>query len=173
IIKFFNWQVSDEAETFFTYGIEGDTYTLDDDGNINYEIKDDSAFEQEQVFRNSWLWMIRDETYTEGILELTEEGQELLRVFDEVLTEEGRSGLIMTEGLEALNNNPDIQPGSDGPADFWLTEVAKIIIGEEPIDYYDEVMEKWLNLGGDLAIEEATERYHNNMDRMIQTGPDE
>src|SRR5699024_9218307 len=111
IIKFFNWQVSDEAETFFTYGIEGDTYTLDDDGNINYEIKDDSAFEQEQVFRNSWLWMIRDETYTEGILELTEEGQELLRVFDEVLTEEGRSGLIMTEGLEALNNNPDIQPG--------------------------------------------------------------
>lgn len=173
IIKFFDWQLTDEAETFFTFGIEGENYTIDDDGNIDYEKKDDSNFEQEQTFRNSWLWMVRDETYTEGILEQTEEGQELLQVFDEVLTEEGRSGIIPTGGLDALNNNPDIQPGSDGPSDFWLTEVAKIIVGDEPIDYYDDIMEQWLNLGGDKAIEEATERYNNDMDRMIETGPGE
>lgn len=161
IIKFFDWMVSEEASEFFNYGIEGENYTKDSNGNINYEMEETPEFLQEQEFRTGWLWMVRDETYTEGILELTEEGQELMDVFDNVLSNEGRGSITFVGGIEALNNNPDIMPGPDSPPPFWMTEAAKIIVGDEPIEYYDEIVEKWLELGGQAAIDEATERYKN------------
>src|SRR5699024_8711494 len=104
----------------------------------------------------------RDETYTQGILELTEEGQEIIDIFDSVLSQEGRGSIDFIGGLEALNNNPDIMPGPDSPPPFWMTEAAKIIVGDQPIEYYDEIVDKWLELGGQAAIDEATERYNNN-----------
>ncbi|SDM26703.1 extracellular solute-binding protein [Sediminibacillus halophilus] len=162
IIKFFDWQVTEEAERFFTYGIEGDTYTLNDDGSVNYEMKDDTNFLNEQHYRNRWLWMIRDATYTEGILELTEEGQQLMSVFDEILSNEGRDSILYDPPLEAMESNPDIRPGSDTPSDVWMTGAAKIILGQEPLDYHDTIVEEWLNKGGSQAIEEATKRYNED-----------
>lgn len=161
IVKFFDWMVTDEAYEFFNYGIEGENFTRAADGSVEYEMDDSPEFMQEQEFRTGWLWMVRDETYTEGILELTEEGQELIEVFDTVLSNEGRGSINFIGGLEALSNNPDIMPGPDSPPPFWMTEAAKIIVGNEPIEYYDEIVEKWLELGGQAAIDEATERYEN------------
>jgi putative aldouronate transport system substrate-binding protein len=161
IIKFFDWQLTEEAERFFTYGIEDDTYTLNEDGTVNYEVPEDTNLLNAQHYLNRWLWMVKDSTYTKGILELTEEGQELLRVFDEVLQNEGRDSIQFTPPLEVYSSNPEISPGSDTPSDIWMTGAAKIILGQEPIDHHDKVIEEWLNKGGTQAIEEATERYNN------------
>ncbi|MFB5662800.1 extracellular solute-binding protein [Alteribacillus sp. HJP-4] len=160
IIQFFNWQVSEEGERFFTYGIEDDTYTMNEDGSVDYEIKEDSNSLNEQHYRNRWLWMIRDSTYTEGILELTEEGQELMSVFDNILDNEGRDSIQFDPPLDATENSPDIRPGSDIPSDVWMTGAAKIILGQEPVDYHDTIVEEWLHQGGQQAIDEATERYN-------------
>lgn len=158
IIKFFDWQVTEEGQEFFTYGIEGDTYTKNN-GEIHYELRDDEQFLLEQDYRTSWLWMVRDSTYTKGILELTEEGQELINIFDDILAHEGHGTLVFPGGLEVFNDNPDITVGGVLAPEFWLTEAAKIITGREPLDYHDQIVEDWLNRGGQQAIEEATERY--------------
>lgn len=163
IVQFFDWQVSEDAERFFTYGIEDDTYTLNEDGTVNYELKEDTNFLNEQHYRSRWLWMIRDSTYTEGILELTDEGQALIDVFDNILSNEGRDSVEFDPPLDALDNNPDIRPGSDIPAETWMTGAAKIILGQEPVDYHDTIVEEWLNKGGSQAVEEATERYEAGM----------
>lgn len=167
IIKFFEWQLSEEGEKFFTYGIEDDTYTLNDDGTINYEIHEETNFQNEQHYRNRWLWMVRDSTYTKGILELTEDGQQLIDIFDTILNDEGRDSIRYDPPLETLENNPDIRPGSDVPADVWMTGAAKIILGNEPIEYHDQIIEDWLSQGGSMVIEEATKRYNEEDGIML------
>lgn len=159
IVKFFDWMATDEAYEFFTYGIEGEDYTKEN-GEIHYELKDDEQFLNTQTYRTSWLWMVRDSTYTKGILELTEEGRELIQVFDEILANEGHGTINFPGGLQALRDNPDIDVGGALAPEFWLTEAAKIITGREPLDYHDKIVEDWLARGGEKAIEEATERYH-------------
>lgn len=170
IIQFFDWQVSDEAHDFFTYGIEGDTYTVNENGEIEYEIKDDINFLNEQFYRTSWLWMIRDAVYTEGILELTEEGQQVMEYFDTILKNEGH-GTIRFSGrpLEAFASNPEYNVEGVLAPEFWMTEAVKIIVGDKPVDYHDEIVELWLERGGEEAIEEATKRY-NEDDGIVETG---
>lgn len=168
IIQFFNCMVSEEAETFFTYGIEDDTYTINAQGEIDYKMdKSVEAFD-EQNFRNNWLWLVKDSTYTEGILTITDEGKEIINIIDNILANEGRSSIQFEPALEALINNPDIQPGSDTPSRYWMTEAVKIILGIEPLDYHDEIIDIWLNKGGYEAIEEATKRYDD--DDFHETG---
>lgn len=159
IVKFFDWQVTEEGQEFFTYGIEGKDFTREN-GEINYELKDDEQFLLTQDYRTSWLWMVRDATYTEGILELTEEGRDLIDVFDNILAHEGHGTINFPDGIEVLKDNPDISVGGALAPEFWLTEAAKIITGREPVDYHDQVVEDWLNKGGQKAIDEATERYN-------------
>jgi len=161
IIKFFDWQLTEEAERFFTYGIEDDTYTLNADGTVNYEIPTETNLLNAQHFLNRWLWLTHDATYTKGILELTEDGQKLLSVFDDVLRNEGRDGIQFSPPLGIYSSNPEISPGSDTPADIWMTGAAKIILGQEPLDHHDKIVEEWLRKGGTEAIKEATERYNN------------
>ncbi|MCT8139250.1 extracellular solute-binding protein [Anaerobacillus sp. CMMVII] len=162
LIQYFDWQVSDEAEMFFTYGVEGETYTLDANGNVNYEIPEDSNGLNEQRYRSYWLWLVKDATYTKGILELTEDGQELIRIFDDILANEGRDSIHYDPPIEALQSNPDIRPGSDIPSSVWMSGAARIILGQEPIEYHDKIVEEWLNKGGRQAIEESTKRYNEN-----------
>src|SRR5699024_2635621 len=131
IIKFFDWQVTEEGQEFFTYGIEGEDYTKEN-GEINYELKDDEQFINTQDYRTSWLWMVRDDTYTEGILELTEEGRKFITIFDDILAHEGHGTIQFSGGLEVFKNNPDIEVGGALAPEFWLTEAAKIITGREP-----------------------------------------
>jgi len=159
IIKFFDWMVTEEAEEFFTFGIEGEDYTIEN-GEINYELKEDEQFLNTQDYRTSWLWMVRDATYTEGILELTEDGRDLIEIFDNILSNEGHGSIKFTGDLEVFKNNPDIEVSGVLAPEFWLTEAAKIITGQEPLEYHDHIIEDWLNKGGQDAIDEATERYH-------------
>ncbi|WP_339147431.1 MULTISPECIES: extracellular solute-binding protein [unclassified Sutcliffiella] len=160
LIQFFDWQVSEEAEQFFTYGMEGVTYSLQN-GEITYDIPTESNAINEQRYRSYWLWMIKDATYTKGILELTEDGQKLISVFDEVLNREGRDSVQFDPPLSSLQSNPDIRPGSDVPPDVWMSGAARIILGQEPIEYHDKIIEDWLNKGGRKAVEEATKRYND------------
>lgn len=161
LIEFFDWQVSQEAENFFTYGLEGDTYTSSG-GKINYEIPEDSNGLNEQRYRSYWLWMIKDATYTKGILELTDDGKKLISIFDDLLGKEGRDSIQFDPPLQSLQSNPDIRPASDTPADVWMSGAARIILGQQPIEYHDKIVEDWLNKGGKQAIEEATKRYHDD-----------
>lgn len=159
IIKFFDWQVTKEGQEFFTYGIEGDTY-IKDQGKIIYTLKDEEQFLAEQHFRTTWLWMVRDATYTEDILRLTEEGRNLIKVFDDVLAKEGHGSIKFPDRLDVFKENPEMEVSGILAPEFWMKEVAKIITGFEPLHYHDQIVDVWLKQGGQSAIDEATKRYH-------------
>ncbi|WP_456271200.1 extracellular solute-binding protein [Bacillus sp. AK031] len=158
IVKFFDWMLSEEAQKYFTYGIEGKDYT-ESNGQINYNIPqsiDDINIER---YRTAFLWMVQDTTYIEGLLELTEEGQDLIKVYDNILTNEGRDGIRFDPPLEALDTLPDLQPGSDVPPKLLMGHMAKMITGVEPISNWPKVVEEWKERGGNKALEEAAKRY--------------
>ncbi|MBT2292799.1 extracellular solute-binding protein [Paenibacillus albidus] len=161
IIRFFDWMVSEEAEKFFTYGIEGDTYTMNGD-TIAYDSPTDSAGVDEERYRQSFLWLVQDTKYNKGSLSLTEEGKKLMNIYDTLLVNEGRDGITFDPRLESLVGNPDIAPNSDTAPPLLLTHMIKMVYGKEPISDWPKVVEEWKSKGGDKVIKEATEKFNAN-----------
>jgi len=160
IIQFFNWMVSEEAETFFTYGWEGETYTVDN-GVINYKQPESADDVNLERYRTFWLWFVQDQTYVKGLLELTPEGQGLMNVYDTILAKEGRDGIKFEPRIQAFQDNPDIAPLADVPAPMIIDHIIKMIYGKEPISNWSKVIDEWKSKGGDAVIKEATERFNN------------
>lgn len=132
IVKFFDWMLSEEAETFFTFGIKDETYK-EENGKIVYTSPADSAAIDEERYRQSFLWMVQDTTYNKGVLNMTEEGRSLINVYDTILANEGRDGIQFDPRLDALVKNPDIAPNSDTAPPVLLTHMVKMVYGKEPI----------------------------------------
>lgn len=161
LIQFFDWQVTEEGQNFFLYGGDPDDYVIPETAE---ELNEDD-------YRANWLAMIKEKDFNNrGYLERIDADNKMLRAFDEVLTKEGRDAIKFLTPLESLTNNPDISPGGDVPPTLWMNGVARIIVGQQPIEYYDEVIEDWLRRGGQAAIEEATERYLSKTDVYIPVG---
>lgn len=162
IVKFFDWMLSDEAETFFTFGIKGDTYK-EENGKIAYTSPTEATGVDEERYRQSFLWLVQDTTYNKGSLSLTEEGKKLIQVYDKVLAKEGRDGIQFDPRLDALVKNPDISPNSDTAPPVLLTHMVKMVYGKEPISDWPKAMEEWLSKGGKDVIKEATEKYKSKV----------
>ncbi|MFJ5622880.1 extracellular solute-binding protein [Peribacillus loiseleuriae] len=159
IIKFFDWMVTEEAEKFFTYGIEGQDYTIEN-GKINYIQPETTDAANKESYRTNWLWLVGDATYTKGLLEQTPEGKELMNSFDNVLSKEGRGGIYFEPPLKTFDSNPVMQDKTpDGPSDFLMEHIMKMITGAEPIDNVDKVLEDWKKKGGDQYLKDAKEQY--------------
>lgn len=160
IIQFFDWMVSDEAEQFLTFGVEGENYTKDGD-KIDYKQPTDVQAVDEERYRQAFLWMVQDTTYNKGSLSLTEEGRNLMSVFDNTLANEGRDGIEFDPRLEALKKNPDITPLSDTPPPLLITHMVKMVYGQEPIENWPKVIEEWKSKGGSDVLKEANDRYQS------------
>ncbi|RTE09925.1 extracellular solute-binding protein [Paenibacillus whitsoniae] len=160
IIKFFDWMMSDEAEKFFTFGIEGDTYKTVD-GKIDYKAPTEVAAVDEERYRQSFLWLVQDTTYNKGSLSLTEDGKKLMNIYDTTLKNEGRDGIQFEPRLDALTKNPDIAPLSDQAPPVILQHMVKMVYGKEPISDWPKVLEEWKSKGGNDVIKEATEKFNS------------
>ncbi|MEK8129842.1 extracellular solute-binding protein [Paenibacillus filicis] len=160
IVKFFDWMVSDEAEKFFTFGIEGDTYT-EANGKIDYKAPTTPQAVDEERYRQAFLWMVQDTTYNKGTLSLTEEGKRLMNVYDTTLANEGRDGITFEPALESSMKNPDISPGSDQAPPLLLQHMIKMVYGKEPISDWPKVIEEWKSKGGNEILKETNERFKN------------
>ncbi|MDF2960854.1 MAG: family 1 extracellular solute-binding protein [Paenibacillus sp.] len=159
IIKFYDWMLSDEAEKFFTFGVEGENYTMEN-GKINYKTPKDPAAVDEERYRQAFLWMVQDTTYNKGTLSLTEEGKKLMSIYDNLLAKEGRDGIQIDPGLDAYTRNPDITPGSDTAPPVLLQHMVKMVYGKEPISDWPKVLEEWKSKGGNEVIKEATDKFN-------------
>ncbi|WP_169085002.1 extracellular solute-binding protein [Paenibacillus sp. PL91] len=158
IIKFFNWMVSEKAELFFSFGIEGEDYQVTN-GEPVFEVPTDTAGTDKMRYLNYWLWMVQDTTYNKRVSELSDSGKQLIDAFDNMLANEGRRGLEFDPRLDALVQYPDLNPKSDEMPPLILERVLKMVYGREPIDNYEKLLEEYLSKGGKEIIEQATERY--------------
>jgi len=160
IIKFYDWMLSEEAEKFFTFGIEGDTFKTVD-GKIEYKAPTDPQAVDEERYRQAFLWLVQDTTYNKGTLSLTEEGKKLMSIYDTTLANEGRDGINFEPRLDALMKNPDISPLSDQAPPVVLQHMVKMVYGKEPISDWPKVLEEWKSKGGNDVIKEANEKFKN------------
>lgn len=162
IVKFFEWHTTEQAKLFFSYGIEGTDYDMVDGKAVYHAPETNEEFDK-QRYLNYWLWMVQDTTYNELVLNETEEGRELIDIYDTMLANEGRDGYDFQPPLDAWVNNPDINPYSDRFPPLINEHMMKMVYGQEPIENWPNVIEEWRSKGGDELIEEATKRYNEGI----------
>jgi putative aldouronate transport system substrate-binding protein len=165
IVKFYEWMASDEAEKFFTFGIEGDNYTVEN-GKINYKIPATKEEQEEEGFRQGTLWMGQDATLNppRKRLELDQNGKDVLSAFDNVLSKEGLPGIGFYPDLAAFAKYPDLAPPQPdvGPK-LIIDHMVKMIYGKEPISDWPKVIEEYKAKGGNEILKEAGDRYSKNI----------
>lgn len=160
IVQFFNWMVSEQAELFFSYGLEGEDYTVVN-GGPSFEVPTDTEGTDKMRYLNYWLWLVQDTTYNKMVSSLTETGQQMIDAFDNMLAHEGRKGIEFDPRLDSLIRYPDLNPKSDELPPLILEHVLRMVYGREPIESYQAVLDEYLSKGGKEIIEEATTRYNN------------
>ncbi|MEF3305981.1 extracellular solute-binding protein [Paenibacillus sp. GYB003] len=167
IVKFFDWMLTPEAETFFTFGIEGDTYTKEG-GKINYKFPKTKEETEEEGFRSGTLWAVHDSTYNKPRLELNDDGKATLKAFDDVLSKEGLPGIGFYPELNSFSKYPDLAaPQPDVGPKLIIDHMVKMIYGKEPISDWPKVIEEYKAKGGNEIIREATERWNNKQGAIM------
>ncbi|WP_028611427.1 extracellular solute-binding protein [Paenibacillus harenae] len=162
IVKFFDWMVTPEAEEFFTFGIEGDTYTKDASGLVTYKFPVTKEQQEEEGWRSGTIWAVHDATYNKLRLDLNEDGKATLAAFDDVLSQEGLPGIGFYPELSSFSKYPDLAaPSPDVGPKLIIDHMVKMIYGKEPISDWPKVIEEYKSKGGDEIIKEATERWNN------------
>lgn len=145
ILKFFEWQMTEEADKWF---------------DLTLPIEPKTAEEvAEQRFLSGFLHMVKDDAYRKQILSATPEGQNLLNIFETILPKEGRGGIEFDPRLDAMQKNPDASPLSDTPPPVLITHMVKMVYGKEPISDWPKAIEEWKSKGGNDILKEANERY--------------
>lgn len=159
IIKYYDWMMSDEAAKFFSVGVEGENYTMDN-GKINYKTPKTSNEVDEEGWREN-LWFSHESTYNHVRAELSDDGKAVKAAFDNVLSKEGRGNITFAPDLAAFSKYPDLAPtGTDTTPKLIIDHMVKMIYGKEPISDWPKVIEEYKNKGGNDIIKEATDRYN-------------
>jgi putative aldouronate transport system substrate-binding protein len=145
ILKFFEWQVSEEANKWFDTSLPVEPKTAEEVA--------------EQRYLTGFLHLVKDDAFRKDILSATPEGQNLLKVFETILPKEGRGGIEFDPRLAAMQKSPDAAPLSDTPPPVLIQHMVKIVYGKEPLGSWAKALEEWKSKGGNDIIKEANERY--------------
>ncbi|MFF3923490.1 extracellular solute-binding protein [Paenibacillus lactis] len=168
IIKFLDWMLTEEADMFFSFGIEGENYTIEN-GKVNYKWPVKKEEVDEAGFRANQLWFVHELTYNKKQTALTEDGQDVVAAFRDVLSKEGRGGITFTANLNSFSKFPDLASTGDTGPKFILDSMVKMIYGKQPISDWPKVLEEYRAKGGDEIIKEATERWMNKENVVDRT----
>ncbi|MFC4779177.1 extracellular solute-binding protein [Paenibacillus sp. GCM10023252] len=157
IVKFFDWLVSEEGQEFVSFGIPGVTYTKEN-GKITYNAQKDADDKTD-------LW--RKGTFTilgwNEELEKVKLGEKAVAKLKEVYAVGNADGMTnYTLGIPPFKAaQPEI--GEFGTAGTMFVETAgRIVMGDQPLEYFDEYVATWKKQGGDDLIKQATEWYNTN-----------
>lgn len=153
-IKFLDKFLSEEVQTFLTYGLEGDNYTMDD-GKINYNYpSDQDSIQNETLYQNFLRFIGPSHLDNEEFLSNRPHG-DLIKQAIEVANNEGRENdALDMPNPPTILERPELQ--KDG---LWVEFAARVLTGKEPIENFDKFVEDWKKRGGDQVIDEATEWY--------------
>ncbi|WP_248924416.1 extracellular solute-binding protein [Paenibacillus hamazuiensis] len=157
ILKFFDWQVTEEADKWF-------------DLTLPIEPKTDAEV-SEQRYLSGFLHMVKDDAYRKQILNATEPGKELVKTFETILPNEGRGGIEFDPVLAAMQKNTDIAPLSDTAPPVLIAHMVKMVYGKEPISDWPRAIEEWKSKGGNDVLKEANERFQSKSGYKLR-GPE-
>ncbi|WNQ12779.1 extracellular solute-binding protein [Paenibacillus aurantius] len=158
IVKFFEWMTTPEAERYFSFGIEGETYTMEN-GKVKFTPPTTTEAIDEDGFR-SMFWFVHDVVYNKAREELTQDGRDMMTYMDTIISKEGLGSVRFVPALEASSKYPDAAPqGDDVGPKLIIDHMVKMIYGKEPISDWPKVIEEYKNKGGKDILKEANDRY--------------
>jgi putative aldouronate transport system substrate-binding protein len=153
IVKLFDWLISEEGQLFADLGMEGQTFTKEG-GSIKYNAdKDPDLRWREAVFTLHGF----HETAQKAKINNDAAYNKLIQTI-ETSRKEGIPNI--TAGMppsETMTKNADLAYKG-----AFQEAAAKIILGEKPVDYFDEFVASWKKQGGEQAIKEMTDWYNAN-----------
>jgi putative aldouronate transport system substrate-binding protein len=155
IIKFFEWMTTPEAERYFSFGIEGQNYTLDN-GKVNFKQPTTQDEIDNDGFRGMF-WLVHDAAYNKSREELTQNGRDMIQSMETIVAKEGLGSVRFVPALASFAQYPDVAPQADdvGPK-LILDHMVKMVYGKEPISYWPKVIEEWKsNVGNEIMKEES------------------
>lgn len=164
IIKFFDHMLEpdEELQRFLTYGIEGEFYTVNEDGSVNLEIPDYSpnAFDVIPQF----LTRVKEADIGEETLRAMPGGSETIEYYytkaqDDILS------YIQPINLQTIVEHPELSVEED-KQELFINYASKVMVGTESLDNFDQFVQEWLDRGGYEVIEEATAQYESGQAKM-------
>ncbi|OXS53720.1 hypothetical protein B1A99_29145 [Cohnella sp. CIP 111063] len=153
IVQMFDWLISEEGQLFTELGIEGDTYTKNGDA-LSYNSDADTDLR----WRTAVFTLHGFHEQAQKVLINNEESYN--KLVETIKTSQAEGLPNLTAGMppsETLTKNADLSyKGS------FQEAAAKIMLGEKPLDYFDEFVESWKKQGGNDVIKELTDWYNAN-----------
>ncbi|MFC3803913.1 extracellular solute-binding protein [Cohnella sp. GCM10012308] len=157
VIKFFDWLATEEGQEFVNFGIPGDTYTKDN-GKIVYD-KQKDADAKTSTWRSVVLNIVG---YNEELLKIklgNDQAFEKQKLAYEVARGESIPNLMA--GMPAIKTNqPEVPNFGYNAMPLYLETATQIIMGEKPLDSFDDFVKQYKSLGGADAIKQASDWYN-------------
>ena len=155
IVSMYDWLISDEGQIWSALGLEGQTYTKNGDV-YTYDMEADKA--------KNWDWRgaaFGIHGFSEKVEKAKqgEEGFQAMKQGIDVALKEGLPNPTAAMPVpKAYNDNPELK----NTGSLWLEAATLIILGDKPLDYFDEFVAQWRSQGGNDAIKEMTDWYNEN-----------
>ncbi|WP_010273447.1 extracellular solute-binding protein [Paenibacillus senegalensis] len=160
IIKFLDWAWSDEADSFFSFGIEGVNYT-EENGSVQWDPTAPANLDNDaSVFYQLSINPRGDGRMNQSVVDVHPDSEILNQGIavanDATVANDG----IHMPPLESLKTHPELAIGTNSGT-LFLDMFAKVVTGNADLDEaFDSFVSEWKRRGGDAAIQEATEWYN-------------
>lgn len=158
IIKFFDWLASSEGQRFASMGIEGDTYHIDGE---RYVYDYDKDTDNKSAIRSGLFYLFPSSEIEQKMLKTP-----IQQLSDDKINE--ASELAKKEGLyNPTESMPTPRAYLDHPelkySGSLFQEIAgKIVLGNAPLDSFDDYVKFYREHGGNDLIKEVTEWVNKN-----------
>ncbi len=150
LFKFWDFWASNEGYELGSWGVKGIDYTEDASGNRKFTAEGQNRIFSLQCFRQTHLWEAQMQ----------------------IASDTPANNKLMTTMLKDLSKytvpNPfvDVAARSKTYVKYWpdlyklqMEAYSKIMIGQQPVSYFDTFVKEWRQNGGDELMKELNELY--------------
>lgn len=159
IVKFFDKMLDPDPDLqrFLTYGVEGEFYTVNEDGSVNLEIPTVSPNPFDVI--PQFLRRVKDAGIDRATLNAMAGGPEAIEYYD-TKAKDDILDYIQPINLESIASHPELSVEED-KQELFINYASKVMIGTESLDNFDQFVQEWMDRGGTEVIAEATKQYEN------------
>lgn len=156
-MRVFDWLATEEGIMFSKYGFEGETLIKQENGKYKYDP------EKEKELKTEWREVCFKVAELDSVYEKMEQ--------DPVLWPKKMAALEVAKNEGVPNPVFALPVPKAYLTDTEMTfggkliqeAMARIVFGEKPVGYWDEIMDKWYQQGGEDIVKEATDSYTKNI----------
>ena len=159
IIKFFDKMLEpdEELQRFLSYGIEGEFYTVNEDGSVNLSLPDYSPNPYDVI--PQFLRRVKDAGIGRVTISAQPGGDQVLEYYD-TKAKDDTLAYIQPINLQSIVEHPELSVEED-KQELFINYASKVMIGTASLDDFDDFVQEWMDRGGTEVIAEATEQYNN------------